>query len=411
MSGASGSADGRAELGGAGGEGPDAGGAHRAGDDAQPADRLRCAQGARRPAARAGGGGRHAPRRPARRAPGRHRPLADRTRSTARSSSPPRRPSSRRPPAEDVAAFLGSGVIRQLGPVLAGQIVAHFGADTLAVLEATPGAGARGARHRRRSAPPSSRAAGASTGRCAASSPSWPRTSSISALRPPPAGGLRAGRAGGAGGQPLPPGRRGPRPRLPGRRPAGPGAGRAPERAGAPAGGGPGHPAARRARTGHTRLDARRAGRTAAAAAAEVEPALIAAAVAQLTANGTIGATARPAAAAAARAGGPARGDRPRAPARVRAAGPGGGVRHVPPVAADGDAAAAGDAAGPRAAGAGARRGGPGLRPAASWPAARVAWRPSAVDAWLARDADGPRARPTSSGRRCAPPRSPASSS
>lgn len=44
------------------------------------------------------------------------------------------------PPAtgEDIATFLGSGVIRQIGPVLARQIVTHFGEATLTVLETTP---------------------------------------------------------------------------------------------------------------------------------------------------------------------------------------------------------------------------------------------------------------------------------
>ena len=45
-----------------------------------------------------------------------------------------------RPPSatEDVVRYLGSGLIRQLGPVLARRIVDTFGEDTLAVLDAAP---------------------------------------------------------------------------------------------------------------------------------------------------------------------------------------------------------------------------------------------------------------------------------
>jgi len=45
-----------------------------------------------------------------------------------------------RPPAtaDETVRYLGSGLIPQLGPTLAARIVAHFGAETLAVLDATP---------------------------------------------------------------------------------------------------------------------------------------------------------------------------------------------------------------------------------------------------------------------------------
>ena len=39
---------------------------------------------------------------------------------------------------EDIVRYLGSGLIRQIGPVLAKRIVAAFGSDTLAVLDAEP---------------------------------------------------------------------------------------------------------------------------------------------------------------------------------------------------------------------------------------------------------------------------------
>src|SRR5919205_4662398 len=45
-----------------------------------------------------------------------------------------------RPPAAlaDIERYLGSGLIRQIGPVLAQRIVATFGADTLQVLDSRP---------------------------------------------------------------------------------------------------------------------------------------------------------------------------------------------------------------------------------------------------------------------------------
>src|SRR5215207_8531959 len=45
-----------------------------------------------------------------------------------------------RPPtvADDIVRYLGSGLIREIGPVLARRIVAHFGERTLEVLDAAP---------------------------------------------------------------------------------------------------------------------------------------------------------------------------------------------------------------------------------------------------------------------------------
>ena len=54
---------------------------------------------------------------------------------------------------QGIERYLGSGLIKGIGPRTAGRIVGHFGVDTLRVIEEAAGAAGRGARAWARNAP------------------------------------------------------------------------------------------------------------------------------------------------------------------------------------------------------------------------------------------------------------------
>ena len=69
--------------------------------------------------------------------------------------------------AAGIEKYLGSGLIKGVGPVTAKRIVRKFGADTLHVIDETAGAAARGAGRRPQAGAPDQDAPGTSSARSA----------------------------------------------------------------------------------------------------------------------------------------------------------------------------------------------------------------------------------------------------
>ena len=89
----------------------------------------------------------------------RARPLRERRRVSASSSASRATPRSRPQTLDGIRRYLGSGLIKGIGPEFAGRIVERFGIETLEILDERARAHRRGAGHRPRRAPKPIRAA------------------------------------------------------------------------------------------------------------------------------------------------------------------------------------------------------------------------------------------------------------